>query len=122
MKDGIDVSEDGTKSWHINGDLHREDGPAIEHADGTRKWYTKGKLHRIDGPAVVRVSGSRTWWVNDEIHREDGPAFEVANGPKYWYIKGVKMTLDEFIKKAKNKKFTADEIASLQSYGIEVDN
>jgi hypothetical protein len=39
-----------------------------------------------------------------------------------WYIKGVRWTLDEFIKRTKKKKFTADEIASLQRYDIEVDS
>jgi hypothetical protein len=29
---------DGTKEWYINGQLHREDGPAIEWANGTKEW------------------------------------------------------------------------------------
>ena len=28
--------------WWLNGERHREDGPAIEYADGTREWYYKG--------------------------------------------------------------------------------
>ncbi len=32
------------------GELHREDGPAIEYTSGTKMWYQNGKLHREDGP------------------------------------------------------------------------
>ena len=34
---------DGTKQWHLNGELHRTDGPAIEWADGTKAWYLNGE-------------------------------------------------------------------------------
>ena len=34
---------DGTKSWYLNGKLHREDGPAIECADGNKFWYLNGE-------------------------------------------------------------------------------
>jgi hypothetical protein len=29
--------------WYLNGELHREDGPAIERANGTKAWYLNGK-------------------------------------------------------------------------------
>ena len=38
----IDES-DGTKYWHKEGNLHREDGPAIEYADGIKRWFIEGK-------------------------------------------------------------------------------
>ena len=44
----------GNKYWYQNGELHREDGPAIERANGTKEWYQNGKLHREDGPAAYR--------------------------------------------------------------------
>ena len=34
--------DNGTKKWYLNGDLHREDGPAVEWADGTKEWYIEG--------------------------------------------------------------------------------
>jgi hypothetical protein len=34
----------GTKCWYLNGELHREDGPAIEYAGGTKEWYLNGKV------------------------------------------------------------------------------
>ena len=37
---------DGTKEWWFNGELHREDGPAIECRNGTTKiWYLNNKRH-----------------------------------------------------------------------------
>ena len=44
----VKVYADGTKEWYINGEYHREDGPAIEWADGYKEWYLNGKLHRED--------------------------------------------------------------------------
>lgn len=63
--------KDGTKFWYLNGELHREDGPAIEHPDGIRKWYLNGKLHREDGPAIERLDGSKEWYLNGKRHREE---------------------------------------------------
>ena len=28
--------------WFYNGELHREDGPAIEYKNGTKKWFLDG--------------------------------------------------------------------------------
>jgi len=32
---------DGDKHWLLNGQFHREDGPAIEYSDGDKVWYLK---------------------------------------------------------------------------------
>jgi hypothetical protein len=37
------IGSNGTKSWFLNGDSHREDGPAIERYDGTKYWFLNGK-------------------------------------------------------------------------------
>jgi hypothetical protein len=68
----VKVYPKGTKSWHLNGKYHREDGPAVEYADGDKEWY-----------------------LNDELHREDGPAIEWANGYKEWYLNGEEVTEEE---------------------------
>jgi len=80
------VDRDGTKWWKLNGKLHREDGPAVEHADGYKTWYLHGKMHREDGPAFENANGNKAWFSNDMRHREDGPAVEYANGRKGWYL------------------------------------
>ena len=42
-----------------------------------KKWNNKnGELHREDGHAVEYASGSKEWWINGLRHREDGPAIE----------------------------------------------
>lgn len=30
------------KEWWVNGERHREDGPAIEHEDGHKEWFLNG--------------------------------------------------------------------------------
>ena len=47
----VKVNSDGSKSWYLNGERHREDGPAYEGADGTKSWWLKGK------------------WVTEEEHK-----------------------------------------------------
>lgn len=35
---------DGAKEWYLNGELHREDGPAVEYAGwGAKRWYINGE-------------------------------------------------------------------------------
>jgi hypothetical protein len=34
---------DGTQMWYRNGELHREDGPAVIYADGHQEWWVSGK-------------------------------------------------------------------------------
>lgn len=84
----VKVSDNGYKTWYLNGKRHREDGPAVEDADGSKKWYLKGKLHRESGPAVEYADGTKHWYLNGELHRESGPAVEFADGYKEWYLNG----------------------------------
>ena len=39
----VQVHDNGTKEWYLNGKLHREDGPAIEFVNGGLMWYLNGK-------------------------------------------------------------------------------
>ena len=52
--------------WYLNGELHREDGPAIEYSDGEKSWYLNGERHRDDGPAIEWSNGYRVWYRNGE--------------------------------------------------------
>ena len=54
------------------GQLHREDGPAVENANGDKLWYINGLLHREDGPAIEHSNGDKRWYINHQRHREDG--------------------------------------------------
>ena len=54
------INDFGDKSYYLNGNLHREGGPAIEYARGSKCWYKDGKRHREDGrPAVEHANGQR---------------------------------------------------------------
>jgi hypothetical protein len=37
------VSPDGTEEWCLNGELHRDDGPAVVWLDGREEWWLNGK-------------------------------------------------------------------------------
>ena len=83
----IEVDEYGNKVWRLpNGELHREDGPAIEWSNDDKEWYLNGKRHREDGPAIEWKDGNKEWYLNGKRHREDGPAIEYADGDKYWFL------------------------------------
>ena len=84
-----ETDRDGTVHWYWRGQLHREDGPAVEWADGSKVWYRNGQCHREDGPAVEYTSGSKAWYRNGLRHRDDGPAVEWADGSKSWYRNGL---------------------------------
>jgi hypothetical protein len=76
---------DGTQSWYINGKLHREDGPAVIYADGATEWRRDGQRHREDGPALELSTGEQQWFYQGERHRADGPAIIRADGEEIWY-------------------------------------
>ena len=71
----VEVYDNGTKYWYLNGMLHREDGPAVEvewgDNYGVKKWYLNNKLHREDGPAVEWDDGDREWFINNEQLTEE---------------------------------------------------
>jgi len=92
----VKVYSDGTQEWYLNGNRHREDGPAIIWADGTQVWYINDNRHREDGPAVIRADGTQEWYLNGKLHREDGPARIWANGTKEWWVNGKNLTEQEF--------------------------
>ena len=60
----------------------------IERSDGDKLWYKKGEIHREDGPALEYKDGTKVWCNEGEFHKEDGPAVEYKNEKKLWYIKG----------------------------------
>ena len=43
IKYTVAVESNGSKSWWLNGKLHREDGPAVECANGDKSWWLNGK-------------------------------------------------------------------------------
>ncbi len=82
------VLPDGTIEWYLNGELHREDGPAIIKRDGTKAWYQYGQRHRTDGPALEYPNGFKRWYRHGKCHRVGGPAVEWKDGSKEWWLNG----------------------------------
>src|SRR5579859_6911180 len=66
---------------------------------GARRWYLNGQLHREDGPAVELPNGDKSWYFNDQLHREDGPAQAWSDGAKYWWYHG------KYINSSSQKEF-----------------
>ena len=95
MKPKLTIRPDGTKVWCLNGQFHREDGPAVEDVDGSKYWYLNGKRHRENGPAVERADGRKAWYLNGKRHREDGPAVECPSGYIEWYLNGKQLYKEE---------------------------
>jgi hypothetical protein len=71
VKNGLQIDPDGTRYWYEDGQLHRENGPAVEWADGSREWWFRGELHRQDGPAIERANGTKEWWYLGRQEQEE---------------------------------------------------
>ena len=81
-------------SWHYDGQLHRDNGPALEYKNGDKIWYLHGMRHRTDGPAVECLNGRQEWWFEGKLHRTDGPAMVHASGNQSWYFHGQRHRID----------------------------
>lgn len=100
----VRVYRNGPKQWWLNGNLHREDGPAVEYADGTKMWYLYGERHREDGPAVEYYDKGK-----------------YASGALWWYLNGIRMTEEEH-KEAMNsvEEMTMEEICKALGKTVKV--
>ena len=68
----IEIGENGSRRYYnTDGQLHRDDGPAVEDANGSKFWYQYGQLHRTDGPAIMLPDGHKWWYLNDKKLTED---------------------------------------------------
>jgi len=88
--------------------------------DGTKCWWLNGQRHREDGPAYEFANGNKSWFLNDKRHREDGPAIEYANGNKFWYLNGQRLTQEEFNKRTQVQELTIQELETKLGYKIKV--
>jgi hypothetical protein len=84
IKYEVTVYSNGDKDWYLNGQRHREDGPAFEGADGNKYWYLNGKPHREDGPATEWADGDKSWYLNgknlteEEFNKRMAPTVEMT--------------------------------------------
>lgn len=75
------------KQWCKNGQLHREDGPAIERDNGDKEWFLNGDRHRKNGPAVEWTNGDKEWWLHGELVTEE---VVMANRVRTFLKKAIK--------------------------------
>ena len=43
QKSICEINHNRVKMWHLNGKIHREDGPAVEWSDGIKYWWLNDK-------------------------------------------------------------------------------
>ena len=94
----VEVFEDGSFNWKLDGQYHREDGPAVKWADGTEFYLLNGEFHREDGPAVKYADGSEFYYIDGQYHREDGPAVKYADGKEEYWLNNKQYSKEEFDK------------------------
>ena len=65
LKYRIEVDRLGTRRYYNSaGQLHRDEGAAVEYPDGTKHWYQNGVLHRVNGPAIDYGSEGGLWFIH----------------------------------------------------------
>jgi hypothetical protein len=52
--------------YHLNGRLHRDNGPAIIYNDGSEYWFQYDRLHNTNGPAIILPFGMKRYYINDK--------------------------------------------------------
>lgn len=66
QKPYLTINTRGDQEWRLpNGDLHREDGPAVIRSNGETVWFLNGQKHRLVGPAIYGGKFKSCWYVND---------------------------------------------------------
>ena len=92
------------------------------HDNGIIHWENEeGQIHREDGPAIEYIGDSKSWYRNGKRHREDGPAVEHADGVEYWYLEGVCLTKEAWKAKMNPvKEMSVQEISELLGFEVKV--
>ena len=63
-------------------------------------WHdSDGELHRDDGPALISKNGDQYWFQHGKRHRDDGPAIEWLDGDKFWYSNDKRLSFDKWLDK-----------------------
>lgn len=75
-------------------------------------WYKNGNLHRDDEPAIVYDSGTKYWCINGLNHRLSGPAY-ITNGYSKFYIHGKEYFEHEYWKHPLVVEYKLNRILSI---------
>lgn len=76
------IHRDGTIYYYENNLLHRDSGPA-KISTYIMEWWKEGEIHREDGPAVTYNHPTEgyvyMWFIEGDIHREYAPAIIISD-------------------------------------------
>ena len=89
------------------GNIPKQQLNGIYDVDYATYYYVNGELHREDGPAFENIFGKKFWYINDKRHRLDGPAIEYYD-EKFYYIEGKEYSKEEFDKQVRIIKMRND--------------
>jgi len=68
----MEITQYNNRRWYNSeGQLHRDNGPAVECNNGGKVWFVNGKRHRLNGPAIEWSNGTKSWWINDKKYTEE---------------------------------------------------
>ena len=113
----IDYYKNGNKhyeEYRINGELHRENGPAAiyYYENGNKhceEYYINNNFHNENGPAEIYYykNGNKQheeYYINDKLHNETGPAIikyyeDGSTEREEYYINGEFVMTNEEVKK-----------------------
>ena len=103
VKNGIDKTDNCSINHFLNGQYHRENGPAIVWDDGSQEYYLNGKQHCDNGPAYIWDEFHQKYYLNGFLHRTDGPAIHWDSDDEY-FINGIDITkeVEQWIKENGN--------------------
>jgi hypothetical protein len=73
MKPRKSSARNGDARYRLDGQLHREDGPAIDNVNGYQEYWQHGQLHREDGPAIISPLGRKEWWAKGKCTKVKWP-------------------------------------------------
>jgi hypothetical protein len=90
---------DDRVEWYLNGYLHY-----VEWHNGTKTYHLDGKMHREDGPAYDGIGGEKKWYKNGLLHRENGPAITTPDGLERYYLLGVQMKKEDYLQIVRDDK------------------
>lgn len=89
------IAEDDSKSWYLDGQYHRVDGPCYiaynKNEIYQEHWAREGNFYREDGPARIRYENgeiaSQRWWLGKgELLKKDFTTLEMINRMKAWEL------------------------------------
>lgn len=81
-----------------NGNLHHIKIPSFITANGTKMWYVHGQLHRDDGPAIEYVTQSRSfeneWWYEGELISSRDQGYDLYEFQKSIKLRKIRIVLE----------------------------